>query len=293
MSGEMALKAMLSLALAALAVAIDPQADKDQASLQSGTQAKSDSCPMKYHMGALLDVAEKACEAVKEVSACADQGKCDSRWSETPNFIRVFQHDAPEALWKVCCYRAYKIGGYQTCDNPNPTCKAAVETHVLSHAKGLGDWSIKLEQKKTRDASGELLTALNIILKRLQDARADMYAKAGACQSKLANPEPASKCGWGEHKKIDTAAGVANQEHSLQRDDLYCETIEWQYNEMGAADSFMKKCPGAKFRSRAQQASWDAKQNEEIKEDGVKPLQTRLMKAKWERVRQEYASMME
>jgi hypothetical protein len=275
------------LALVAIAAALDHN-DADHASLQAGN-TKADDCPMAYHMGAILDVAEKACEAIKEVSVCAKGGKCDKRWSETPNFMKVFQHDSPEALWKVCCFRAYKIGGYQSCNNPDATCKAAVQEHVLSHASGLVDWSTKMEDEKTKKSSEELLSAMTTILQRLQDARADMYTKSGACQSKLANPEPASKCGWGEEKTVDTAAGIASQEHSLQRDDLYCETIEWQYNQMGAADSFMKKCRGAKFRSEKQQAAWDENQDKEIKKDGVRPLHSRLMKAKWAKYAQEYA----
>ena len=88
----------------------------------------------------------------------------------------------------------------------------------------------------------------------------------------MANPDPPSKCGWKHKFKVETAAGVSMQSHSLERTDLYCETIEWQYHEMGAGDSFMKKCPGAKFRDAAQQAAWDEKQEAAIKQDGVKPL---------------------
>ena len=42
-------------------------------------------CAMAYHMGAILDVAEKTCEAIKEVSACANNGKCGT-FNELPSF---------------------------------------------------------------------------------------------------------------------------------------------------------------------------------------------------------------
>jgi len=67
-------------------------------------------CAMAYHMGAILDVAEKTCEAIKEVSACANNGKCGT-FNELPSFQSAFDQKNAESAWKVCCFHAYEQGG--------------------------------------------------------------------------------------------------------------------------------------------------------------------------------------
>ena len=51
-------------------------------------------------MGAILDVSEKACEAIKEVSKCAHQGEC-GKWSELANFRAAFNPANAESAWKA------------------------------------------------------------------------------------------------------------------------------------------------------------------------------------------------
>ena len=51
----------------------------------------------------------------------------------------------------------------------------------------------------------------------------------------LAPPEPSSKCGW----------DVKPEPRAIERADLYCDTIIWQFKEMGASDPFMAQCPNA------------------------------------------------
>lgn len=166
--------------------------------------------------------------------------------------------------WQVCCYRAYKVGGYQACKNPDSSCKAAMDTHVLGYAS-----STQFTQLLGSVAGGsqakakEVLPKMHNMLNRLQDARGALWKGDPACQASMANPKPNSQCGWHSHPDSN------GQRHSLARNDLYCETIEWQYSEMGAGDAFMKQCKGAKFRTPAQQAAWNKKQNAEIKADGI------------------------
>ena len=62
----------------------------------------SDVCKASYHMGAILDVSEKACEAIKEVSKCAHHGECD-KWSELTNFKAAFNTANVESAWKARC----------------------------------------------------------------------------------------------------------------------------------------------------------------------------------------------
>jgi len=218
-------------------------------------------CPMKYHMGAMLDVAEKTCEAHKEVSACASHGSC-TKWIELKTLISALDPRSPEAVWKACCFRAYKIGGYETCPHPSKPCALALNEHVLAPVKSSGLAKVlgqTLTVANKRHYSKKILPRLNDLLTRIQAARGELWKSHAACR-KLAAPTPAAKCGFGG-KKYD------GQYHSLDRTDLYCETIEWQYKEMGAGDGYMKHCPGAKFRSRVQNLFWNRVQDAEIKKD--------------------------
>lgn len=232
----------------------------------SGSAASSQ-CKMAFHMGAMLDVAEKVCEASRQVSTCASSGAC-SKWSELGSLVASLDARTPEAVWKVCCYRAYKVGGYQSCKNPDATCKQAIEQHVLKHVKrtGLAQKLSLLMAAGTTDLqtrSKAALPLLDGLLNRIQAARGVLWQQ-GNCKKIMAKPTPASKCGWGTK--------FFGQEHSIARRDLYCETIEWQYNQMGAGDDYMKRCPGAKTRNAREQTLWEKHQNTIIRNDGAKPV---------------------
>ena len=73
----------------------------------------------------------------------------------------------------------------------------------------------------------------------------------------LAPMEPLSDCGW----------NVKPKPRALERKDLYCDTIIWQYKEMGAADEFMSQCPGAPKR----EAQPEQEGEEPEEEEGDKP----------------------
>ena len=60
-----------------------------------------------------------------------------------------------------------------------------------------------------------------------------MWPKEG-CQV-LAPPEPLSKCGF----------DVKPEPRAIERPDLYCDAIIWQFKEMGASDPFMAQCKDA------------------------------------------------
>jgi hypothetical protein len=240
-----------------------------------GHTAAAPDCAMAYHMGAVLDVAEKICEAYKEASACAvarhGEPGC-SRWVETKTLLSALSPKGPEAVWKVCCYRAYMIGGYETCPNPDPTCKSALSKHVVPGLASLAKSLVPLQKSHTemtiddvkrvrsekQALSKDVVVKLNDMLDRLQAARSEMW-KQPNCK-KFAKPTPHAKCGFGGKK-------YGGQYHSLSRTDLYCETIEWQYTQMGAGDNYMKKCAGASFRTPAQDAAWKRAQAATIKSD--------------------------
>jgi len=136
-----------------------------------------------------------------------------------------------------------------------------MDTDVLEYSKSQGISSLSVKDPATAKTA---LTKMHNLLNRLQDARASMWGSSAACK-KLASPHPKSDCGW---KAMADANG---QQHSLERSDLYCETIEWQYTEMGAGDDYMKQCPGAKkvYRSEKEQAEWQEKQKAILNKDGV------------------------
>ena len=69
----------------------------------------------------------------------------------------------------------------------------------------------------------------------------------------MAPPEPLSDCGF--HVKPEGRA--------LERADLYCDTIIWQFKEMGASDHFMAQCPGAPKMPEKPQGAEEQEEGEE------------------------------
>ncbi len=67
----------------------------------------------------------------------------------------------------------------------------------------------------------------------VQKARGDLRPTEGC--SILAPSEPISDCGW----------DLKPKERAIKREDLYCDTIIWQFKEMGASDPFMSQCKDA------------------------------------------------
>lgn len=77
------------------------------------------------------------------------------------------------------------------------------------------------------------------VAEALQKARADlMKGEEPQCRqmkNALAHPaEPYSQCG---------AVATPRISRSIARQDLYCDTISWQFFEMGNSDNFRAQCP--------------------------------------------------
>jgi len=60
-----------------------------------------------YHMGAILDTAEKNCEAIRQVEACATAGAC-GEWAEVTGSKAAFNPLTAKPRGKPD-FRAYKI----------------------------------------------------------------------------------------------------------------------------------------------------------------------------------------
>merc|ERR1712166_824484 len=85
----------------------------------------------------------------------------------------------------------------------------------------------KAERSKTCDAALATHLAEGVVNKenaveKLQMVRADMWRTDPNCQKHLAAPEPISKCGYTE-----------GLQRSLARADLFCETVTWQWEQLG------------------------------------------------------------
>ena len=69
----------------------------------------------------------------------------------------------------------------------------------------------------------------------------------------LAPPQPLSKCGF----------DVKPEGRAIERPDLYCDTIIWQYKEMGAVDPFMAQCKDAPKVSEQTKEPMEGEEQEE------------------------------
>ena len=73
----------------------------------------------------------------------------------------------------------------------------------------------------------------------------------------LAPAEPISACGW----------EVKPAPRAIERADLYCDTIIWQFKEMGASDHFMATCKDAPAMPPQKEESEEGQQGEEPEEE--------------------------
>ena len=86
----------------------------------------------------------------------------------------------------------------------------------------------------------------------------------------LAPPEPASKCGW----------DVKPEPRAIERADLYCDTIIWQFKEMGASDPFMAQCPNAPKMPVEKEEEKEQEEEKEPQEEPEEPEDAEEPKAK-------------
>lgn len=121
--------------------------------------------------------------------------------------LEVLGKDVEESVWMCCCPEPYKHCTAQDVKR-NPQCLAALQKHVAP-----------------LDASGRSDADVTAAMNALQNARGDLRAAAIAtnanCATYFADPLPLTKCGQ------DTVG------RTVERNDIFCETITWQYEELG------------------------------------------------------------
>eukprot|EP00794_Sanderia_malayensis_P018730 gene18730-20619_t len=190
-------------------------------------------CPHRFHMGCMLDVVEKSCTGQQTIEACIKKGKGKCNLDELQRLVGALNAKHMEALNKCCCTKAFQEG-YEDCKNPDPVCKKAIADHVgkdllATHLKPLKNCL----KKRTQSACKDALESAKAVSAAVQKARGELW-KIKSCEI-LASPEPISACGW----------DVKSTPRAIQRVDLYCDAIIWQFKEMGASDPYMAQCKDA------------------------------------------------
>merc|ERR1712096_530134 len=94
--------------------------------------------------------------------------------------------------------------------------------------------------------SAETVTSRPDMVKGLQKARGKMkQASADACSS-LAPEEPLSVCGF---------EGQPPKQRSMDREDLFCEMVTWQWEELGDGNPEEFKASNCVFDEKAKAPS--------------------------------------
>mmetsp|Transcript_6219 Transcript_6219/g.9638 ORF Transcript_6219/g.9638 Transcript_6219/m.9638 type:complete len:169 (-) Transcript_6219:65-571(-) len=113
--------------------------------------------------------------------------------------LPLLRWEEPESVWLCCCPEPYKA------------CKRhEMDTTCL--------------QSVTRHLSKDKITTRSLFVQGLQMARGRMRKVGGEKCSSLASPKPLSVCG---------SEGAPKKSRSLDREDLFCEMVTWQWEELG------------------------------------------------------------
>jgi len=200
---------------------------------------------VRFRTGCLLDALEKTCESVKDIQSCMGNPTSCKAKEEFPVTPEIFTMEKigvegrpVEGVWKCCCDAPdgrtrdtpYGLG----CNSPDPACMEIVNEKLLgpagSHAES---WAACL--KKGQDCQ-EALNGMVHMGVQVQDARSQLLDVASCPEaSALAKPTPWSKCG----DKVKPSPWS----RPIERADVYCDTISWQFYEMGSSDAFSSQCP--------------------------------------------------
>ena len=147
------------------------------------------------------------------------------------NELEILGKDVEESVWMCCCPLPYTH-----CDasewKKNAVCGASMRKHV--------------EPLDPDDRSAD---AVRAAMKALQDVRADMYHSNPACAKYFAAPEPYTKCGQ------DTTP----TKRTVMRNDIFCETVTWQWEELGDGDEDEFKRNGCEIPPKKADASAGAR----------------------------------
>eukprot|EP00927_Polykrikos_kofoidii_P011467 TRINITY_DN14877_c0_g1_i1.p1 TRINITY_DN14877_c0_g1~~TRINITY_DN14877_c0_g1_i1.p1 ORF type:complete len:205 (-),score=34.55 TRINITY_DN14877_c0_g1_i1:76-690(-) len=165
---------------------------------------------------AIADVTRrKACPHYQQMQCLLDISEKACEPDEEP--LPLLDWNERESVWLCCCPLPYKPC---KADQMDQVCLKSVNEHLAA------------SKVKT---SSELLAGL-------QKARGAMRAHGGEQCAALAPEEPLSICGF---------AASPPQSRSLERQDLFCEMVTWQWEELGDGNPVEFKNNGCKFEKAA------------------------------------------
>jgi hypothetical protein len=154
-------------------------------------------CPQKETFGCLIDVLEKICTGDKS----------------------CLQRNNDESVWLCCCPKPYQKCSKNSMD---PTCLKAMESTL---GGGVTLYNSNNETLLT-SASSTLESVFSI-----QRIRENIWLQSNEfCRKHFSKPKPFTKC---HAKKLNNS----RLQRLIEREDLNCEGLTWQYEMLGDGDS--------------------------------------------------------
>jgi len=158
----------------------------------------------------------KKCPYYQQMQCLLDVSEKACEPDEEP--LSLLDWGAQESIWLCCCPKPYKACAQDTMD---ATCMDAVGKHLT---------------KDTVQTRSDMVAGL-------QKARGVMHEAAGDKCSALAPAEPISVCG---------NEGSPKKSRTLDRQDLFCEMVTWQWEELGDGNPAEFEKNGCVFEKSAQ-----------------------------------------
>jgi len=149
----------------------------------------------------------------------------------------LIDHKSPESVWLCCCDKPYAECSRK---DGSATCNAALDAHFKPLVK-VGDPSRR-----------EVLSAL-------QAARGELKKAGGDQCSVFAEEEPRSACGFQAEPPV---------KRSLERADLFCEMLTWQWEELGDGNAKEFKAHGCPFIKKDKGKGGDSRKGGVLRHDG-------------------------
>jgi hypothetical protein len=174
-----------------------------------GTQSQRESCPHMESFGCFGDVLEKICLLEPQ----------------TFPIFQFFEKKYPESIQLCCCPEPYKSCSPQ---KRNPTCTKAIERVLTDKFIQLLKSESTFEVKQAAAAVGA------------QKVREIVWNENERCQATFAPPKPYSQC------YTRTPSEKKSGMRVIEREDLNCEALTWQYEILGDGDPeefSYNKCP--------------------------------------------------
>jgi len=169
--------------------------------------------------GIASKVDRHACKYYQQMMCLLDISEKVCEPDEQP--LPLLEWAQPESVWLCCCPLPYKACGKSEMSD---VCLTAVEKY--------------LSKATVKDKRGMMLG--------LQKARGQMQQADEVACSSLASEKPLSVCGF---------EGSPQKKRSVDRQDLFCEMVTWQWEELGDGNPDEFQSNGCIFDKKAKSKS--------------------------------------